>query len=275
MFRFTLFNGLTCSNNARHGQWPEKGRPPSKKKSPQKTSRKQSENTEHNQKATKNSITVELKLIDISFLDLFGVLESVVLALVDVPPLLTRLQWNSKDLLSWVAPSSFCYCYLCMFGVALQGFHSRHSGKQVFSILVPDLDSAKKREDKQNTEKHPENTEYNQKITKNMGNTIAILKLMDISFLDLFGFLKSRIVLALVDVPPVTHTFCNEIQCLYYQGWHRPPRFGTCAVLGLRFSWTTLWIFGRWILSWHFFGHVACVLIFWWWTFCVVWFLIP
>ena len=39
-----------------------------------------------------------------------------------------------------------------------------------------------------NSEKHPENTEYNQKITKHMGNTIAIVKLMDISFLDLFGF---------------------------------------------------------------------------------------
>ena len=40
---------------------------------------------------------------------------------------------------------------------------------------------------------------------------------MDISFLDLLGFLQS-IVLPLVDAPPVTHTFCNEIQWIHYQG---------------------------------------------------------
>ena len=85
-----------------------------------------------------------------------------------------------------------------------------------------------------NTEKHPENTEYNQKVTK---NSITVgLKLMDISFLDLFGFLESM-VLALVDVPPITHTFCNEIQWIHYQGWHRllvlvPVQFWGCDFLG-------------------------------------------
>ena len=76
---------LTCSNNDRHGQWPEKGRPPSTKST--KNIQRTIENTVHNQKVTKNSITVGLKLMDISFLDLLGFLKSMVLALVDVPPL--------------------------------------------------------------------------------------------------------------------------------------------------------------------------------------------
>lgn len=165
-----------------------------------------------------------------------------VLALVDVPPLLTRfaMKFKGSTIMGGTPPPFATATFACL-GLLCKVSTLAIPVNKFFSILVPDLDSAKKREDKQNTEKHPENTEYTQKITKNMGNTIAILKLMDISFLDLFGFLKSRIVLALVDVPPVTHTFCNEIQCLYYQGWHRllvlvHVQFWGCDFLGQLFG---------------------------------------
>ena len=129
-----------------------------------KTFQRTIENTVHNQKVTKNSITVGLKLMDISFLDLLGFLKSMVLVLVDVPP----LTHTFPLLLLLLLPLHFLGC--------LARFPLSPFPVIFFSILMPHLDSAKKREDKQKTpKKHPGNTEYNQKVTKSMGNTIAIL----------------------------------------------------------------------------------------------------
>ena len=107
---------------------------------------------------------------------------------------------------------------------------------------------ARKRETtvkKNHPKKHPENNRktHNQKVTKN--SSTVELKLIDVSFLDLFGVLESM-VLALVDVPPFSHTFCNEIQRIYYHGGTPPPfATATFAFLGLLCKVSTLAISGK------------------------------
>ena len=86
----------------------------------QKTTRKHWAQSDSNKEYGKyKSNTVELKLIDVSFLDLFGVLKSMILALLDVPPpLLIQFAMKFKrSTITGGTPSSFWHIH--SFGVAI------------------------------------------------------------------------------------------------------------------------------------------------------------
>ena len=142
----------------------------------QKTIRKHWTQSESNKEYGKyNSNTVGVKLIDVSFLDLFCVLKCMVLAVVDVPPPYSyNLQWNSKDLLSRVAPPP-PFGAFAVFGLLCKVSMTAISGKHCFlqivflnvfkiTTLMPDLGSAKKKEDnRQKRQNNIHKAENNQK----------------------------------------------------------------------------------------------------------------